>query len=126
MKQDLSIIKILLACILISNITLHACDGCDSTLFGTSVNDSYDDSATAITDRFDELGDNIEEYYNDNIKPLINVINKIQSDTTKMVVHIKALEEDANLDERKLLFLMGNILNAKQLSILKKVQEGKK
>lgn len=115
MKINLNIIKVLFVSFLVTSglradytwITdpciLVGCDGCDE------IKDDIIEAADTIDEdsHRDELEKPISEKYNDEIlDDNIKKIHKIQVGITKSVARINAMEHEANMDSKKLIFLL--------------------
>ena len=113
MKINLNIIKVFLTCFLLGNgvsvthlwgidlCMAGGCLGCSPIL--TNIVTTADD----IDDEHDDLEDDISEKYKDDIlEDNIIKIDKIQVGITKSVARINAMEHEANVDSKKLIFLL--------------------
>ena len=110
MKINLNIIKVFLFFLVVTSAPAVwlpdrcqavDCAGCKE------IKDDIEDAAENIYDKYIDLEDNIAEKYekyilNANIKK----IDKIQVGITKSVARINAMEHEANMDSKKLIFLL--------------------
>jgi len=101
MKINLNFIKIIFLSISINTVSHAVCPGCEPT-----VTLAYKAAATAIDSRHKQLELTVKSYYESNILPLLKDIDDLQLEITKISVHMKALEIEANVDEKKLLHLL--------------------
>ena len=101
MTQNLNIIKIVFLFFLFTcQVVPKICPEC-KPVFPT-VN-----GANQIIDlRHKALEERIKQYYDANINLLLETIDTMQKEIAQNVVHITTLETEANIDEKKLLFLL--------------------
>jgi len=117
MKINLNIIKIFIVSLFLSTSTLHAytwiadvcvgvgCKGCGTGDSG--VKGKVEKAAEAIDTRHARLETEIAKKYEDEIiNANIKKIHTIQNGITKSVARIKALEHEANMDSKHLIFLL--------------------
>ena len=112
MKINLNIIKTLLLFPLVSGLRadytwitdpcmLANCKGC------SDIKDDIIDAADSIDERHEELEEGIaEKYKKDILKANLKKIDTIQVGITKSVARIRAMEHEANVDSKKLIFLL--------------------
>jgi hypothetical protein len=77
------------------------CPGCNSFY-----NSKIVVAANEINKRHAKLEKKVAKKYNSDIIPLLKTITKIQKEMAHVVVHIAELERQANVDDKKLLFLL--------------------
>jgi len=83
------------------------CKGCGTKMEKGSVREKVETAADKIDERHGRLEQEIAKKYNDEIlEANINVITKIQNGITKSVARIKAMEHQANIDSKHLIFLL--------------------
>jgi len=111
MKINLNIIKIIMI-ISMFITTMHAytwvgdiceaagCPGCES------IKSKIINAADEIDKRHKKLERNVKKEYKKKVIPKLQMITKIQHKITHSVAHISALEQEANLDDKKLLFML--------------------
>jgi len=113
MKINLNIIKIILTSLLLSTSIVYAsytwmadvcqvagCEGC------AEIKQTIIDAASEIDKRHKKLEKNVKKEYKKKVLPKLKKITKIQHKMTHSVAHIAVLEQEANLDDKKLLFLL--------------------
>ena len=113
MKINSNIIKIFIVSLFVGNTTTQAytwvtdmcqpfgCKGC------RDIKDDIENAAQEIDDRFEELEQKIAKAYKKQIlKPNLKKIKIIQMGITKSVARIRAMEHEANMDSKHLIFLL--------------------
>lgn len=113
MKINLNIIKILIFSLFFGITTIQAytwitdqcqpfgCDGCKD------IKTDIENAAEAIDERHELLEETISKKYRKVIlKANIEKIDKIQTGITKSVARIRAMEHQANIDSKNLIFLL--------------------
>jgi len=111
MRINLNIIKIIfLHTLMMSTIysytwvddicELAGCGGC------TSFKQSIQEAAKEIDKTHKELERDVKNKYNEDIITLLKEIDALQNDMAHISVHMAAMEKEANMDDKKLLFLL--------------------
>jgi len=113
MKINSNIIKIFIVSLFVGNTTTQAytwvtdmcqpfgCKGC------SDIKDDIENAAQEIDDRFEDLEQKIAKAYKKQIlKPNLKKIKIIQMGITKSVARIRAMEHEANMDSKHLIFLL--------------------
>ena len=111
MKTNLNIIKIFFLFFLVESALLawNECDSCqDSGCLGcTFIKPFIESAANTIDSRHLMLEQDISDVYqNDILDTNIDIINTIQEKITKNIAHIRAMEYQADIDNKELNFLL--------------------
>ena len=113
MKINLNIIKVFLTCFLLGNgVSVTHLWGVDLCIAGGCLGckpilPNIKKTAKNINDEHKELERDISKKYRDEIlDDNIKKIHKIQVGITKSVARINAMEHEANVDSKKLIFLL--------------------
>jgi len=128
MKINLSIIRIISICILFGSssfaeVWMPPTDACQlaGCLGCKNIKKNIIQAANDIDDEHKKLEKEVKKKYEKDItgdEKVLDIIDQIQNDMAKVMVHIVALEEQANVDDKKLLFLLKK---SQDLSTLSKV-----
>ena len=118
MKINSNIIKIFIVSFFLGTTTTQAytwvvdmCQpfGCKGCGYGTNndVRKKVEDAAEDIDDWFEDLEEHIADVYKKQIlKPNLKKIKIIQMGITKSVARIRAMEHEANIDSKHLIFVL--------------------
>ena len=120
MKINSNIIKILFlvsftgdklhAIWLLDSCQASGCEGC------SNIKQAIEDAADKIDEEHGDLEDDIkDEYIKKILKPNIHKIHIIQNGITRSVARIRAMEHEANIDSKHLIF---SLRKKKELSTL--------
>lgn len=117
--MNLNIISLIILIGLFSSFA-YGC-GC-----GPIVEPSVRAAERSIKSAHEKAEEDIEKYFDDNIKPLLIDIDNIQKAITQTVVHIESLESFTTIDERHLLLLMKKALSKETIESVDDVLETEK